>query len=88
MDVSKVTEQDGLDMANTINFMKAGRWDLSGKDAEALVGAKKWLTGVALKMAQQLSPQTSPSVAPESQSMKIKAMGPIPSSPSKRKSRK
>lgn len=80
MQVTSVTNADGQQMANVINFLKQGRWpNMSGDDAEALVAAKRWVQSVALDMAKQLSPVKAAPVAatpvPESTTFKVKAMG-------------
>lgn len=88
MQVSNVTNADGQQMANVINFLKAGRWDLSGKDADAFVEMKRWVASVATEMAKQLTPAKAtpaaapaatpaPAIGPSGPAMKIKGMGPI-----------
>lgn len=98
MQVTNVTNDDGRRMANLINFLKAGRWDLTGSDAEALVSVKQWVQALAGDMATALSragaaPSTnSPKAQPvsppptEATGFKIKAMGSMDSpAPTRRK---
>lgn len=82
MQVTNVTNDDGRRMANLINFLKAGRWDLTGADAEALVAVKQWIQILAGDMAASLSKAgAAPSAAKVSDSpapaagFKVKAMG-------------
>lgn len=98
MQVTNVTNDDGRKMANLINFLKAGRWDLSGNDADALVAVKQWVQSVAMDMASKLTPVKAASPTPEEQptsvpqeapaGFKIKAMGPIGSTPAKTRKKK
>ena len=70
MQLSGVTLDDGRAAAMLVQLIGTGRWDLSGKDAEALVHAKTWLASLATQMATQLrQPQPIP---PER--LKIKTM--------------
>lgn len=85
MQVSNVTNDDGRMMAQLINFLSKGRWDLTGADAEALVGVKRWASAVAGSMATQLAPAkatptatsaaTPAPASTDSPGFKIKAMG-------------
>lgn len=84
MQVSQVTNDDGIRCANLINFLKKARWDLSGNDVDELVAVKRWVSDMATKMAAELGNKPKPEATPTP--MKIKAMGPIGSSkPTKKK---
>lgn len=97
MEVSKVTNDDGRAMAQLINFLTKGRWDLTGADAEALVGVKRWAASVAGAMAAQLSPAQKAAAAPAPGAasvepaapggFKVKQMGSL-DAPRKRSNRK
>lgn len=86
MKVTEVSNDDGRMMAQLINFLGKGRWDLSGADAEQLVGVKRWCAAVAGDMARDLSPEKTPA-APESPSggFRVKAVGPLPGKATKRR---
>lgn len=94
MEISKITNHDGLACANLIKFLTKGRWDLSGEEAEVLMMTKKWVHDLALQMAAQLKSSKSPtsvtSTSPSSGGFKVKAMGPIlgGSSNTRKKNRK
>lgn len=80
MKVSEVTNDDGRMMAQLINFLGKGRWDLTGSDAEILVGVKRWAASVAGSMAAQLSPaKVNPAPLPAepapASGFKVKQMG-------------
>lgn len=97
MQVSNVTNGDGQQMANLINFLKAGRWDLKGSDVQAFMAVNQWVQGLAMGMAQQLqpvkaaAPASAPALTPAPTNVapaggfKVKAMGPIGSSKPSRK---
>lgn len=75
MKVSDVSREDGEVCANLINFLNAAKWDISGKDIDALMQVKKWVHDVAVLMATDLKPKTSET--PSQDSFKLKAMGPL-----------
>lgn len=81
MKITEVTIQDGSHCAAVINALNIAKFDnLTGKDLEVLVDAKKWLKQVALQMATELksahkSAQESAPAAPPAPAMKIKSMG-------------
>ncbi len=54
MEVSKVTTEDGKSCAVLMNLITHGKWEMSSKEMESLFETKKWLHGLALKMAAQL----------------------------------
>lgn len=91
MEVSKVTLDDGRACASLIKFLTHGRWELSGAEAETLMRSKKWVHDLAMKMAGQLQASESSKQSPQSvpqTGFKVKAMGPIATSNSKKKNRK
>lgn len=100
MQVTNVSNDDGRACAHLITFLKAGRWELTGDQPDQLVIAKRWLSELATQMATDMKARQSGTATPEvssasgSQDFKIKAMGPLPTSPSttspisKRKSKK
>lgn len=78
MQLSGITKQDGMNCAHLINFLKAGRWNLSGEENELLSEVKRWVQSLALEMANQLRAEASPpSPAP---TMRVKSMGSLPTS--------
>lgn len=73
MEIRAVTEDDGRHMANLINFLKAGKWSLSGTDIAAFGGVYQWVQRLAVDMASQLSPPPSaPPPATPDDSFEIK----------------
>lgn len=55
MELNKVTQDDGRACAQLLAFLKAGRWELSGKEADVLVSVKTWVASMARQMASQLT---------------------------------
>lgn len=91
MEVSKVSREDGLACANLINFLKSGRWDLTGNDIAAHHNVLKWVQSMAVQMAEQLreAPAKPAGVDPAAQTMRITKIGPIGSGkPTRKNSRK
>lgn len=96
MQLSNISLEDGRAMATIMKLLASGRWDLSGKDTEHFVVAHRWIAEIAKAMAAQLQSSPKSAAAPDpasqagaaSQSIKIKAMGPLGSSPSKRRKSK
>lgn len=89
MQVSNVSEADGRACAQLLNFLKAGRWDLTGMDAEKLIDTKRWVAQMAQQMAEQLragKPATS-GTPEQNQTMRVKAIGPIANSSKSKKKR-
>lgn len=89
--VTNVSNEDGLSMAHILNALKAARFDgITGEDMEKIYQAKRWLSNLASQMAEELrSPKIlmdQPRVT-ENATFRVKAMGSIGSSPTK-KSRK
>lgn len=82
MKLSEVTQSDGLACAHLINFLKVGRWDLTGEDSDKLTQVKQWIQAMALEMATQLrANQVVSTPAPVTTgNMRVKAMGPLPTS--------
>lgn len=81
MNISNVTHDDGRRCAALIQFLRTGKWDMSGQDAEELVRVKQWVHALAMEMANQIKSADSSkkATAPvESMTMKIKAMGSLP----------
>lgn len=90
MQVSQVTNDDGRACAQLIRFLNAARWDLTGGDAEELIKCKRWIQDIAGKMAGQLkgsepAPTPAAPTPATDQTMRIKAMGPLGSSPQKKR---
>lgn len=90
LDVSKVSNDDGKACAQLMNFLKLGKWELSGSDADVLYRTKAWVMELARKMAADLKSQPpisgpAPSPASSSNGFKVKAMGPIGKPPRKKK---
>lgn len=87
MQVTNVSVEDGKQCAAVINALNIAKFsDLSGKDIDTLVAAKRWLISVATEMATQLKnksevPKSAP--APAAPAMKVKAIH-APSKLSKR----
>lgn len=92
MDVISVSEADGKAAAVLFQLIQAGRWDLSGKEADRLVEAKRWLGELCGLMAAQLRPASSAPApaapATSSTGFKVKAMGPLAGSPKPKKKSK
>lgn len=91
MKVSQVTKDDGRACAYLLNFLKQGRWDLNGSEAEELVKVKAWVGFLANSMASELKSSVTPP-APEAPApspaagFKVKSMGKLPpSKPAKKK---
>lgn len=83
MKLTDVTPDDGRNCAHLINFLKAGRWELSGEDAGRLVQVKSWIASMAGQMAENLkspAPTSNPT-----EGFKITKMGPLSSSSKKGK---
>jgi hypothetical protein len=80
LEVRNVTKEDGLAVAYLLNALNIAKFDsLSGKDVEALSGAKRWLIHLAQVLASQLSPApAAPAATPPTEGMRVKAAGPIP----------
>lgn len=86
MNISNVTIQDGKLCAILINALNAARFaDVSGKDVEAIVAAKKWLADVAIQMASELKKKPDSPSVPAITGFKVKSMGKLPASNSKKK---
>jgi hypothetical protein len=68
MNISKVTNEDGIALANLINFLKVGRWDLSSKDAQALMDTMKWVSQLASEVGRELQAAKKPAEKPTSPS--------------------
>lgn len=88
MEFSKVSNEDGRRCANLLNFLKNGRWELTGADAEELVRVKRWVHDLALGMAQQLkgNPEKegpAAPLAPDPGVMRVKSIKPMPKSKKK-----
>lgn len=82
MDLSNVTLDDGRRLAALVQLLKAGRWDLSGAEAEELVRVKLWVQELATKMVPALksppTPAPSQEAAPAGGGFKVKSMGQLP----------
>lgn len=76
MEVTKVTMEDGRRMADVINLLKAGRWDMSAKDMQAHTAALGWLIELAKGMASGLIGQPA-AAQPSNGGMKVTGMGPL-----------
>lgn len=89
MRISEVNLEDGRMCIQLIKLLTAGRWDLSGADAEALVLTKKWVQALANDMGQQLKGQ-APAASPKVQDtgFRIKAVGQLPGKTQKPKKKK
>lgn len=78
MKLQQVTIKDGQMLAQLINLLRAGRWDLSGKDVNAYSETFSWVQSMAAQMADLLKTDSSPS---PTTGFKVKAAGPLPSAP-------
>lgn len=84
--VTNVSLDDGRHCAALINALNAARYqDLSGKDIDALVAAKRWLHEVAGKMAIELQDKAPPTEAPlPASGFRVKSMGQMSNSKKKK----
>ena len=83
MHVANVTREDGIACAHLIRALQIARFsDLSQKDMEAFLEAKKWLAGLANSMAGQLRSDSSapPSTPPPPAAggMRVTGLGALP----------
>lgn len=62
MKVSNITQQDAAAVNVLAKLLVTGRWDLSIKEAEVLVGTKRWLADLSSQMLDTASPGTPPPV--------------------------
>lgn len=89
MQVSEVSNEDAMQLACVIKALGVATFpSVSGKDIDAVYLAKRWLFELAQKVASGLPKKVPvPSAPPASstQGMKVKAMGPIGSSPKRKK---
>ncbi len=78
MQISLVTQVDGLNCARLLNALKIARFDnLTGKDIDELVMARKWLVALASDMGTLLrSPQPERLPDPVS-TIKVKSVKPM-----------
>lgn len=87
MKLHEVTNADGQTAAHLLNFLKTGRWDLSGEQAEHLTTVRKWVAALAVEMASQLKSKPVQVDSPASPNgsdtaFRVKAMGSIGGTPS------
>lgn len=76
MDVKAVTKEDGISCILLIEFLKKGRWDLSGEEAEKLIKTKQWVQALGVKLGAELkSASSSPQQPVQSGSMRVKQIG-------------
>lgn len=90
MQVSQVSNEDGIQMAHVVKALGVARFDnITGSDAEKLTAAKRWLAGIAQQMAAQLGDvnkaKPATAAAPATGGFKVKAMGSLPTSGRNRK---
>lgn len=90
MEVSKVTDDDGRMMLQVINALKAATFgSLTSKDVDALAQGIRWLSSVATQMGNSMKASIpAKSEDPSSQSFKVKAIGPLGSPVSSKKSKR
>jgi hypothetical protein len=81
MRILEATNEDGKRCIALIRLLSTGRWDLSAADAEELVKVRVWVGGLANELAGKLraSEATTAVAAPAEQAMRVKSMGPLPS---------
>lgn len=88
MNVNEVSNEDGRACAQLLKFLSHGKWELSGDDAEILSKTKQWVHGLAIKMANDIKSKSNPAPVPppvsESTGFKIKGMGPLAGSNTKK----
>lgn len=83
MRISDVSNLDGQMCIQLINLLKVGRWELSGPDIAAHADTVRWVQSLGHQIGEGLRPASKPDTT-----MRIKAMGPIGSGPSKSHSKK
>ena len=79
MKLSEVSKQDGLHMIHILKALNIARFDgVTGEDMDKLSQAKKWLAELAREMGTSLQVTETVVKSPiESNTFKIKNMGPI-----------
>lgn len=96
MKVTEISKVDGEQCANLINLLKAGRWDLSGKDVVAYTNVLKWVQSFAYEIASHLKATTPPTPATDAKpsegvpetGFSIKSRGTLPTAKPKKSNKK
>jgi hypothetical protein len=69
MEITKVTNEDGIRAGQLANFLKQGRWDMNGEQAAVYTLAVRWFHALCVDMAKQI-PKGAPPPGPEAPKVK------------------
>lgn len=83
MRVSEVSREDALRAAQLANFMKSGKWQMTGEQAASYAHVVAWFHNVCMSIAKQIPPPPEKGSDAPQTGMKIKSLGKLPAATTK-----